>query len=343
MDADLRDTASRGLEEVVAFDNGTLVAGRYLLLERLGGGGMATVHRARDLLLDEVVAVKVPRTTQRHAEARERLLTEARLSMRISHRSVIRVRDVAVHDGLYVLVMEYVQGETLAERWHRQGAFEIDELLPVLSQVAAALDAIHAAGVVHCDLKPENLLITDDGRVVLLDFGIARHAPGVRGHVRELAPDVTSSGTPCYMAPEQINGEAVDARTDLYALGVMLYEMLAGRSAWTGPTPSAVMLARFRRPPPDLLLARPDLPAGLARLIGRCMSLSAGERPVSAGAVEGELRHTVREALLAAEAAGRRVPGVPFVAARRTFPAGLCGRRPIPETLPTVELPDLAA
>jgi serine/threonine-protein kinase len=253
-----------------------VIAGRYEILALLGTGGMGAVYRARDIELDEIVAFKVLRANGLSADDIERFRREVKLARRVTHTNVARVYDIGEHAGVRFLTMELIEGESVASLLGRQRPLPLEQTLTIASSVAMGLGAIHAAGVVHRDLKPDNVLIAKDGRVVIADFGIARSFAG------ETGPTATSNmaiGTPAYMAPEQVEGRNdVDARADVYALGCMLYELATGRLPFPGDVPLAVAAIRLVVPAPDPRLIRPELPAAFAELILRCMRLRREER-----------------------------------------------------------------
>ena len=262
-----------------------LFAGRYLLLNQLGRGGMGIVYRARDTLVGDVVALKMLELGKgQGAELLERFRREVRLARRISHPNVARTHDLGEHAGHLFLTMEYVEGEDLQSLLRREGALAPARAARIALAVCEGLSAAHAAGVVHRDLKPANVLVEASGRVVLTDFGIARAMAG------ETASRTQGMvGTPMYMAPEQLGGGEVDARSDLYAVGLLLYEMLTGQAPFTGDSPMAVAFARLRQPAPDPS-GRPGVPDELAQWVRRCLEREPQERPSSTLEVAAALK-----------------------------------------------------
>ena len=263
-----------------------ILAERYVILGMLGAGGMGNVYKARDLELDELVALKVLRPELVGAPGvLDRFRREVKLSRRVTHPNVARVFDIGEHRGEKLLTMELIDGESLAALLARERRLSVGRVVIVASAICAGLAAAHAAGVIHRDLKPDNVLIDRSGRVVITDFGIARAiAPGAD---RTAASFV---GTPAYMAPEQVEeGVESDARADLYALGAMLYELVVGEPAWQGSSVLGIAVARLLRPPPDPRAKRPDLPDALAALILRCMARDPNDRPASAEVASGVL------------------------------------------------------
>jgi serine/threonine-protein kinase len=263
-----------------------VLADRYVILGLLGAGGMGNVYKARDLELDELVALKVLRPELVGAPGvLDRFRREVKLARRVTHPNVARVFDIGDHRGEKFLTMELIDGESLGAILARERRLPVGRVTTLASAICAGLAAAHAAGVIHRDLKPDNVLVDRGGRVVVTDFGIARAvAPGADRTVSNFV------GTPAYMAPEQVEeGAEIDARADLYALGAMLYELVVGEPAWQGTSVLGIAVARLLKPPPDPRSKRPDLPDGLATLIVRCMARSREDRPASAEAVAGAL------------------------------------------------------
>ena len=265
---------------VDATNQPVLLASRYELAGLLGVGGMGSVYRARDRELDEMIAVKVlRRELVAEPGMLERFRREVKLARRVTHTNVARVFDLGEHAGEKFITMELVDGESLAARLSRDGALQIGDAVAMAIAIGEGLAAAHAAGVVHRDLKPDNVLLANDGRVVVTDFGIAR-AIAISSPAKRTAGMIV--GTPEYMAPEQIEGAAIDARTDVYAWGIVLYEMLTGRSAWTGDSALAIITARMLAPPPDPRAVRAEIPEPLAELVLRMIARSPAGRPDSA-------------------------------------------------------------
>lgn len=291
--------------QVVPPLNSQLHGGRYQLLDLIGVGGAGTVYRARDIELDEIVAVKVLRKELvRTPLVVDRFRSEVKLARRITHRNIARMFDIAEHEGERFLTMEFIEGNSLSYLIGQPMAMWF--VLDVAQQICAGLDAAHAASVIHLDLKPDNVLLAKDGRVVLTDFGIARAL-----QPSEIATEANGEfiGTPEYMSPEQAEGGAIDFRTDLYSLGVMLFELLTGVLPFTGETPLTVASARLVRPPPDPRMIRPNLPELLAQIVLRCLARKPDDRFASA--------NQLAEALAAASGL---IPGV--------TPTGTSGRMP---------------
>jgi eukaryotic-like serine/threonine-protein kinase len=264
-----------------------LFARRYLLRGVLGRGGMGTVYLAHDEDQGEVVALKMlDASGMRSPVVLERFSREARLTRRISHPHVARVFDLGSYQGRAFLTLEYVEGEDLRARLRREGALEAEVAVRLALAVCAGLSAAHAAAVVHRDLKPANVLLERGGRVVLTDFGIARamedQGPGGLTHLQGVV------GTPQYMAPEQLTESPVDARTDVYAMGLLLYEMLVGEPVFAQATSLKAAFERVRQPPPDPR-HRAQVPEALAELVLSCLARAPEERPAGAAEVARRL------------------------------------------------------
>jgi eukaryotic-like serine/threonine-protein kinase len=271
--------------------------GPYEILSALGAGGMGEVYRARDTRLGRTVAVKVlPSALAADAEARARLHHEAKAISTLTHPNICTLFDVGHEDGTDYLVMEYLDGVTLADRL-KGGPLPIDDVRHVAAQIAAALAKAHERGIVHRDLKPGNVMLTKAGadrpgspQVRLLDFGLAKlKAPDTGGLIRSavtteqaLTVQGTIVGTLPYMAPEQIDGRAVDARSDLFAFGAVLYEMVTGRRAFPGDSAASVLAAVIGSQPAPPRSLRPDIPVGLERLIVTCLAKDPADRWQSA-------------------------------------------------------------
>jgi serine/threonine-protein kinase len=261
----------------------TLIAGRYELIGLVGVGGMGSVYRARDSELDEDIALKVLRRELVDAPGMlDRFRREVKLARRVTHKNVARTFDIGEHAGERFLTMEFIEGESLGRLLEREGTLHFGKAIEMVSAVCAGLGAAHAASIVHRDLKPDNVLIASDGRIVITDFGVARGG-------FEASPLQTLGlpvGTPAYMAPEQVEGASdIDARTDIYSLGAILYELVTGELAWGGPSPYAVAAARLTAPPPDARRKRPETPDALAELMLRCMAREKSHRYASADEV----------------------------------------------------------
>ncbi|WP_344969704.1 serine/threonine-protein kinase [Salinactinospora qingdaonensis] len=257
---------------------GSTLSGRYRLEEQIGSGGMGEVWRGTDILLSRPVAIKLLHGTQMaEPTSRERFRTEGRITAGLSHPNIAQVYDYGEQDERAFLVMELVPGEPLSSILKRNNGLEAGVTLDILTQAAKALSAAHAHGVVHRDIKPGNLLVTEEGTVKLTDFGIARGDTSVT-----LTQTGMVMGTAQYISPEQASGSSATHSSDLYALGVVAYECLAGRPPFTADTPLALALAHTREPPPPL---PSSVPAPVRSLVERMLEKSPSDRPSSAGEV----------------------------------------------------------
>jgi serine/threonine-protein kinase len=271
--------------------------GSYEIIELLGAGGMGEVYKARDTRLDRTVAIKIlPSQLASDPQFRERFDREARSISQLNHPHICTLHDVGEHQGTAYLVMELLDGQTLARRLER-GALAMTEALTIAIQVADALDAAHRAGIIHRDLKPGNIVLTKGG-AKLLDFGLAKTtAPAVTaGHSmlpttpQNLTAQGTILGTFQYMAPEQIEGQEADARTDVFAFGCVLYEMVTGRKAFQGKTQASLLGAILKDEPPPIRQVQPLAPAPLDHVITRCLAKDPDQRWQSAADLAHELK-----------------------------------------------------
>jgi hypothetical protein len=273
-----------------ALPRGTVIGGRFRVIALRGHGGMGVVYEAQDTVIGRRVAVKL--VPDQRAEVAERFEREARAASHISSRHVAAVHDFGRDQahGLY-MVMELLSGETLDRLISREGAIAPREAVAIAAEIAEALHAAHSAGVVHRDLKPSNVMMLSDGGLKVLDFGIARLHADPRAPVSATASD-TIVGTPQYISPECVAGEPVGAAADLYALGVVLFELLAGVPPFTDPVPAALLTKHLREMAPPLEEVRRDLalPEGLSALVARLLEKDPDDRPSSARSVADALR-----------------------------------------------------
>ena len=263
------------------------VGGRYAVERIVGHGGMATVALARDRELDRQVAIK------RLSEAligdrifRERFLREARMAAQLAHPNIVAVFDVGEEDGVPYIVMEYVEGETLADLMARDGPVDADRAVDLALQACAGLEHAHAAGLVHRDIKPQNLLVRPDDTLKIADFGIARPVDGT-----QLTLAGTVLGTAAYLAPEQARGEQVTRAADIYSLGAVLYELLAGRPPYTFESLDELTVQQREGPPPSVPGVSPELEG----VVLRCLAADPVQRPPSAAALARELSESSAE------------------------------------------------
>src|SRR5687767_8280858 len=282
--------------------------GPYEVTAQIGAGGMGEVYKATDTRLDRTVAVKVlPEHVASDPELKHRFEREAKTLAALSHPHICPVFDVGSQNGVDFLVMEYLEGETLEQRLKNR-ALPLDQALRIGIQIADALATAHRAGVIHRDLKPGNVMLTRSG-AKLLDFGLAKSgAPVVSGNLSMLPttlPNLTAQGTILgtfqYMAPEQIEGQEADARTDLFALGAVLYEMVTGKKAFEAKSQASLIAAILERYPVPITTLQPLTSHVLERVIHKCLAKSADERWQTARDLMDELRwiQTARDATLA--------------------------------------------
>lgn len=275
---------------------------RYELGRPIGTGGMAHVVEARDRLLERKVAVKrLAAFIADDPEVRRRFLREGRTAARFSHPSAVEIYDSGEDDEQPWIVMELVEGEDLAQRLDRTGALPEPDALAIADEVLAALAAAHATGIVHRDVKPDNVLLPGDGGVKLTDFGIARTVQETTG---TLTATGTILGTAKYLSPEQVTGETATPASDVYAMGVVLFEMLAGVPPFDGDSPITVALAHSRRQVPDIRQVRDDLSPAVLDVLDRALAKDPADRFATAE----QMRAALREARGLPPAAAATVP-----------------------------------
>jgi serine/threonine-protein kinase len=262
---------------------GFVLAGRYRMVGLLGRGGMGEVYRADDLKLGQPVALKfLPRDVERDPERLDRFLTEVRFSLRVTHPNVCRVFDIAQAEGRHFISMEYVDGEDLSSLLRRIGRLPEDKAVEISRQLCAGLQAAHDEGVLHRDLKPANVMLDGRGRAKITDFGLAGAAEGISGLEAR-------AGTPQYMAPEQIAGQALSKQTDIYALGLVLYEVFTGKRAFEAANTLEDLERRQHSTPSSPAAHISGLDQGIARAIMRCLDPEPSKRPASASALAATL------------------------------------------------------
>jgi serine/threonine protein kinase len=267
----------------------TILSGRYRLESKLGSGGMSTVYLALDEVLDRPVAVKLlHREISEEADQLERFRREARAAARLSHPNLVGVIDAGEDDGRPYIVFEYIEGRTLKRRLQEEGGLPVDEAVAYAIEIGRGLTAAHARKLVHRDVKPQNVLIDPDGRAKVTDFGIARslEQKGMTATGRVL-------GTTDYVSPEQAMGEDVDERSDVYSLGVVLYEMLAGDVPFQAETQVGVAMKHVNEPMPDVQAKRPEVSAAVASVVDRATTKDPRDRYSTVAQMVRDLEQTL--------------------------------------------------
>jgi serine/threonine protein kinase/Tfp pilus assembly protein PilF len=275
----------------------------FRVIEKLGAGGMGVVYKAVDIRLDRPVALKfLPDNMAQDPQALERFRREARAASALNHPGICTIYDIGEQDGRTFIAMEFIDGETL--RSHIRGkALPLEEMLKIGIQIAEALDAAHTEGIIHRDIKPANIFVTKRGQAKVLDFGLAKLVPkGIAGADADFggeAPGSTSivgiiSGTPSYMSPEQVRGDNLDPRTDIFSLGLLLYEMATGRQAFGGGTGGTIIEAVLTRPPAPARSINPDIPPRLEEIINKALHKNRDQRHQRAADISADLQRLER-------------------------------------------------
>jgi serine/threonine protein kinase/cytochrome c-type biogenesis protein CcmH/NrfG len=294
---------------------GSTFARRYQVIEDLGHGGMGRVYKVFDMEVREKLALKLLNPEIASDERTiERFRNELKLARTISHRNICRMHDFGREEGTYYITMEYVQGEDLKSFIHRVGALPIGKAVHIARQICDGLAEAHRVGVVHRDLKPQNVMIDHDGNARIMDFGIARSVKG-----KGITGANVMIGTPEYMSPEQVDGKEADWRSDIYSLGIVLFEMLTGRLPFEGETPLSVAVKQKIEAPPDPQRINPQIPEGLSQVVRKCLDKSKDKRYQSADDLSADLA------------------GIEAASPERTTPAPV--RKPATSKQITVRLP----
>jgi serine/threonine protein kinase len=260
----------------------------YEIIETLGRGGMGVVYKARDTHLDRFAAIKVlPSEKVADSERKRRFVQEAKAASALNHPNIVHIYDIAEADGIQFIAMEFVPGKTLDQMIGRKG-LRIGDVFKYAVQIADALAQAHAAGIIHRDLKPSNIIVTENGLVKILDFGLAKLLETATGDFGETATvkapegpgteEGTILGTTADMSPEQAEGKKVDARSDIFSFGSVLYEMVTGRRAFHGDSKLSTLSAILKDDPKPLSSIMPDAPRDLEKIINRCLRKDAERR-----------------------------------------------------------------
>ena len=300
---------------------GQTLAGKYLIEKLIKRGGMGAIYQGKHVLMDKTVAIKVLRPALAvDDDVVARFSREAKAASRISHPHAVSVTDFGESEnGIVFLVMEYLEGRTLKEIIRSEGAMPLTRVVEIIRQVTGALDAAHGQGVVHRDLKSDNIMVsqTNGGDwAKVLDFGIAKIQQPASVKDADLTAPNLVIGTPQYMSPEQCSQtHPLDARSDIYSLGVIIYEMLAGRVPFTGESATIIMMKHVQDPPPSVLATRPDLPPAVDAVIARALAKVPADRFQTAGELFAALSNAAGEYVVAAPRSAETVPSVPVIPA----------------------------
>ena len=263
------------------------IANRYEILSLIGQGGMADVYKARDTILNRVVAIKVLRAKlSDDAMALVRFQREASAASRLSHPNVVDIYDVGEYEGMHYIVMEFIRGRTLKELIAQRGALDVDEAIGVMKQLVSAINHAHEHKIIHRDIKPQNVLVKDDGTIKITDFGIA-----VANGSVQLTYNNTVMGSAHYLAPETTQGKEPNEQVDIYSLGIVFYELLTGHVPFTGKTPTEIAIKRLRKPIPYVRDFNPNIPQSVENIVLKATAKNLEDRYVSCKEMLYDLIH----------------------------------------------------
>ena len=315
--------------------------GRYEIRSKLGTGGMGEVYLAQDTKLDRKVALKtLPVQFAADPDRMRRFVEEAKAVSALNHPNIVTIHEIDQADSVHYITTEFIDGETLRERM-RRGSLKWRDVLDVATQIAGALSEVHAAGIVHRDIKPENVMLRGDGIAKVLDFGIAKLVERVSPESAQTPPPAGTAvtaqgvvfGTDSYLSPEQARGAAIDGRSDVWSLGIVVYEMVAGRPPFQGKTPSHVIVAILENEPVPLARFAPGTPPELQRIVRKCLAKEPGERYQTARDLTIDLKNLRRELDLQGWLERSTAPRDPDALASETAPTAAIFDSP-PATLP---------
>lgn len=263
------------------------IANRYEILSLIGQGGMADVYKARDTILNRIVAIKVLRDKlSQDAMALVRFQREASAASRLSHPNVVDIYDVGEYEGMHYIVMEFIRGRTLKELIAQRGALDVDEAIGIMKQLVSAINHAHENNIIHRDIKPQNVLVKDDGTIKITDFGIA-----VANGSVQLTFNNTVMGSAHYLAPETTQGKEPNEQVDIYSLGIVFYELLTGKVPFTGKTPTEIAIKHLRKPMPFVRDFNPNIPQSVENIILKATAKNLSQRYVSCKEMLYDLIH----------------------------------------------------
>lgn len=263
------------------------IANRYEILSLIGQGGMADVYKAKDTILNRIVAIKVLRDKlSQDAMALVRFQREASAASRLSHPNVVDIYDVGEYEGMHYIVMEFIRGRTLKELIAQRGALDVDEAIGIMKQLVSAINHAHENNIIHRDIKPQNVLVKDDGTIKITDFGIA-----VANGSVQLTFNNTVMGSAHYLAPETTQGKEPNEQVDIYSLGIVFYELLTGKVPFTGKTPTEIAIKHLRKPMPFVRDFNPNIPQSVENIILKATAKNLSQRYVSCKEILYDLIH----------------------------------------------------